>query len=139
MSSSFNCKLSLFWALQGQKHFLLIQTKQRNWYCWDWWFSLRLDIQTAVNEYFLWLIDFRVQAMVFCFVTKFKQCFVTKSCPTSLFFPWDSPGKNGEVGCHFLLQETHLLMLRVVAGCQVKSAFDVTSCIGGKNSLPKVK
>ena len=24
--------------------------------------------------------------------------------PTRLFFPWDSPGKNTEVGCHFLLQ-----------------------------------
>ena len=24
--------------------------------------------------------------------------------PTRLFSPWDSPGKNTEVGCHFLLQ-----------------------------------
>ena len=24
--------------------------------------------------------------------------------PTSLFCPWDSPGKNTGVGCHFLLQ-----------------------------------
>ena len=24
--------------------------------------------------------------------------------PTRLFFPWDSPGKNTGVGCHFLLQ-----------------------------------
>ena len=24
--------------------------------------------------------------------------------PTRLFHPWDSPGKNTEVGCHFLLQ-----------------------------------
>ena len=25
--------------------------------------------------------------------------------PTRLLCPWDSPGKNIEVGCHFLLQE----------------------------------
>ena len=24
--------------------------------------------------------------------------------PTRLLCPWDSPGKNTEVGCHFLLQ-----------------------------------
>ena len=24
--------------------------------------------------------------------------------PTRLFHPWDSPGKNTGVGCHFLLQ-----------------------------------
>ena len=24
--------------------------------------------------------------------------------PTSLLFPWDSPGKNAGIGCHFLLQ-----------------------------------
>ena len=34
---------------------------------------------------------------------------VTKSCPTlwdpaRLFCPWDSPGRNTGVGCHFLLQ-----------------------------------
>ena len=43
-------------------------------------------------------------------------CLVTKSCltllqlhglqPARLFCPWDSPGKNTGVGCHFLLQET---------------------------------
>ena len=26
-------------------------------------------------------------------------------CPTRLLHPWDFPGKNTEVGCHFLLQE----------------------------------
>ena len=41
-------------------------------------------------------------------------CLVTKSCetpfrphrpePARLFCPWDSPGKNTGVGCHFLLQ-----------------------------------
>ena len=41
---------------------------------------------------------------------------VTKSCPTlvtpwtvacRLLCPWDSPGKNTGVGCHFLLQSKH--------------------------------
>ena len=41
---------------------------------------------------------------------------VTKSCPTletawtpaRLLCPWDSPGKNTAVGCHFFLQEIFL-------------------------------
>ena len=42
-------------------------------------------------------------------------CLVAKSCqtflqphglqPTRLLCPWDSPGKNTGMGCHFLLQE----------------------------------
>ena len=31
--------------------------------------------------------------------------------PTRLFCPWDSPGKNTGVGCHFLLQCMHACML----------------------------
>ena len=31
--------------------------------------------------------------------------------PTRLPSPWDSPGKNTEVGCHFLLQCMHACML----------------------------
>ena len=27
--------------------------------------------------------------------------------PTGLPHPWDSPGKNSRVGCHFLLQQEH--------------------------------
>ena len=45
------------------------------------------------------------------------SCSVTKSCPTlydpteptRLLCPWDSPGKNTEVGCHFLLQGIFLM------------------------------
>ena len=44
-------------------------------------------------------------------------CSVTKSCPTlydpteptRLLCPWDSPGKNTGVGCHFLLQGIFLM------------------------------
>ena len=31
-------------------------------------------------------------------------CLVAKSCPTRHLCPWDFPGKNTGVGCHFLLQ-----------------------------------
>ena len=30
--------------------------------------------------------------------------------PTRLLHPWDSPGKNTGVGCHFLVQCTHVCM-----------------------------
>ena len=46
-----------------------------------------------------------------------SSCSVTKSCPTlydpteptRLLCPWDSPGKNTGVGCHFLLQGIFLM------------------------------
>ena len=57
---------------------------------------------------------------------------VSKSCPLSatqglqpprLFCPWDSPGKNTRVGCHFLLQGISLtqgsnLRLRCLLHCR---------------------
>jgi len=46
------------------------------WVCWTAWFYT---------------------LMLFC-------CLVSKLCPT-LLYPWDFPGKNTGVGCHFLLQE----------------------------------
>ena len=35
--------------------------------------------------------------------------------PTRLPHPWDSPGKNTGVGCHFLLQGTHYQILELVS------------------------
>ena len=32
--------------------------------------------------------------------------------PTRLLHPWDSPGKNAGVGCHFLLQCMHAKLLQ---------------------------
>ena len=56
---------------------------------------------------------------------------VTKSCPTlaipwtvttRLLCPWDSPGKNTRVGCHFFLQgifPAQRLKLNLLLGCQI--------------------
>ena len=50
---------------------------------------------------------------------------VAKSCPTTappwtaaarLLYPWDSPGKNTGVGCHFLLQGTFPTQVSCTAG-----------------------
>ena len=57
------------------------------------------------------LIDGKVIFRSFCL--RFCYCLVTKSCltlcdpmwPAKLLCPWDSPGRNTGVGCHFLLQE----------------------------------
>ena len=52
--------------------------------------------------------------MRYCYTLFVCWCLVTKSCPallqphglqpTRLLCPWDFPGKNTGVGCHFLLQ-----------------------------------
>ena len=48
---------------------------------------------------------------VFCICVCMISCSVVSNSlqlyellPARLFCPWDSPGKNPEVGCHFLLQ-----------------------------------
>ena len=47
--------------------------------------------------------------------------------PTRLRHPWDSPGKNTGVGCHFLLQCMKVKSEREVAqSCLIRS--DPTNC-----------
>ena len=43
--------------------------------------------------------------------------------PARLLFPWDSPGKNTGVGCHFLLQE--------IFPTQDGTCISFSSCIAG--------
>ena len=42
--------------------------------------------------------------------------------PTRLLHPWDSPGKNTGVGCHFLLQ-----CMKVKSECEVAQSFRTLS------------
>ena len=44
--------------------------------------------------------------------------------PTRLLFPWDSPGKNPGVGCHFLLQYMHACMLSRFSHVQLCDPMD---------------
>ena len=37
-------------------------------------------------------------------VTRVRLCVTPQMAPNRLLCPWDSPGKNTGVGCHFLLQ-----------------------------------
>ena len=37
-------------------------------------------------------------------VTRVRLCVTPQMAPNRLLCPWDSPGKNTSVGCHFLLQ-----------------------------------
>ena len=50
-------------------------------------------------------------------ITKWSMCLVSQSCPTlqlhglwltRILCPWDFPGKNTGVGCHFLFQRLFL-------------------------------
>ena len=70
-----------------------------------WWMFTRLTM----------IIMCASQVMVLCTLNLHScGCLVTKSCPTPcdphglkptrLLCPWDSPGKNTRVGCHFLLR-----------------------------------
>ena len=46
--------------------------------------------------------------------------------PTRLPSPWDSPGKNTGVGCHFLLHQNAVL------GCNLKNDRKISVCFQGK-------
>ena len=67
--------------------------------------------------------------------------------PTGLPCPWDSPGKNTGVGCHFLLLLSHFVSLcapkhlkRIFvptdSSCPQTSLFDYTYAIGEGNGTP---
>ena len=70
-------------------------------------------------------------------------CLVTESCPTlwrprglqptRLFCPWDFPGKNTGMGCHFLLQgifSTQRLNLHLLQVSCIESRFFTTEPLG---------
>ena len=47
--------------------------------------------------------------------------------PIRLFCPWDSPGKNTGVGCHFLLQCMHACMLSHFSRVQLCATLWITA------------
>ena len=61
--------------------------------------------------------------------------------PTKLLRPWDSPGKNTGVGCHFLLQEIfltqgsnpHLLLCRQILYCWATREIHLVVGAGAKS------
>ena len=55
--------------------------------------------------------------------------------PTRLLWPWDSPGKNTGVGCHFLLVTlNNLPKVHIVMGFPGSSAGKESTCIPGDPS-----
>ena len=52
-----------------------------------------------------WTVPYQVTSVVSNSVRPHRQQ------PTRLSCPWDSPGKNTGVGCHFLLQDSALVYL----------------------------
>ena len=57
--------------------------------------------------------------------------------PTRLPRPWDSPGKNPGVGCHFLLQQMHEKILNIT-NCQGNTSQNHNSARRKKEILPFV-
>ena len=64
-----------------------------------------LFINQLLNLYTRW-VDFTPTLLLLllsCF-SRVRLCTTPRWQPTRLHCPWDSPGKNTGVGCHFLLQ-----------------------------------
>ena len=63
---------------------------------------------TFWHSYFIYLPFYRLY-IYFCLLllshfSRVRLCVTHRRQPTRLLRPWDSPGKNTGVGCHFLLQ-----------------------------------
>ena len=61
----------------------------------------------SLHEMFLWYLQCSLRDFCCCcYVTSVMSDSVKphRQKPTRLSHPWDSPGKNTGVGCHFLLQ-----------------------------------
>ena len=54
--------------------------------------------------------------------------------PTRLLHPWDSPGKNAGVGCHFLLHHTPIVTQKITVDRKLVSFGEITDFIL-RNSL----
>jgi len=57
--------------------------------------------------------------------------------PTRLLCPWDSPGKNTGVGCHFLLQSRRLQNKGAMPLVQFEMQDTWVLSLGWENSLQK--
>ena len=55
-----------------------------------------INWEISIDIYTLLLLQSRVSCV--------RLCATHRQQPTRLLCPWDSPGKNTGVGCHFLLQ-----------------------------------
>ena len=65
-------------------------------YCWIWFANILLRISAS-----MFLSDISLLLSRFSHV---RLCATHRREPIRLPHPWDSPGKNTGVGCHFLLQ-----------------------------------
>ena len=63
--------------------------------CFELWFSWDICLGGGLLDHMLLLLH--------CF-SRVRLCATHRRQPTRLPRPWDSPGKNTGVGCHFLLQ-----------------------------------
>ena len=75
----------------------------------SYWWEISYNRQKKKNKQLICLLSSLLQFYLLCAAADAK---LPQSCPTlcdpveptSLPCPWDSPGKNTGVGCHFLLQ-----------------------------------
>ena len=73
------------------------------------WKKIKLinDVWRIEKTWIIYIyINMKIQCSCFCKVTAVVSNSVQphRRQPTRLYRPWDSPGKNTGVGCHFLLQ-----------------------------------
>ena len=97
--------------------------------CWrlGWWlpfFSNKLFLIKVCTLLFLDII------LLLSHFSHVRPCATHRRQPTRLPHPWDSPGKNTGVGCHFLLQ-----CMKVKSESQVTQLFP-TLCDPMDCSLP---
>ena len=52
----------------------------------------------------MYLKDTLLLLLLLSHVSRVRLCVTPYTVPNRLLCPWDSPGKNTGVGCHFLLQ-----------------------------------
>ena len=77
--------------------------------------SLKLPVYTnavtSVSTFYSSLLGKFMPSIIYAAAAaKSLQACPTLCDPTRLLCPWDSPGKNTGVGCHFLLQYLYLLL-----------------------------
>ena len=73
------------------------------------WMELEPIIQSEVSQ--KEKHQYSILLLLLSHFSRVRLCATHRRQPTRLPRPWDSPGKNTGVGCHFLLQPNALLLL----------------------------
>ena len=89
------------WTLMSYQ---LCSTRPRNLAPANWWKIIKSFVTLSKHSFYKCIKIPNIWKELLLLLSPFSRVWPQRQQPTRLPCPWDSPGKNTGVGCHFLLQ-----------------------------------